>query len=255
MRQRPPNKWGILFSVIFGIFMVILDATVVNVAFPTLRREFGVGVNESQWVISVYTMALGIATPLAGFLADRFGIKRIYITGLAPSSSARRSAAWFPRRRSRSSARRSTASGFSPPRALFRASAAALPCHSARQSSLAHSPQKSRGLRSASSASRSCSRLRSAQSWAAGWWTTTCGVGSSTSTCLSACSASAWPRTFSSSARASAESHWTFWALSPRRLASARCSSPPQSHRTRDLARRRCSASSPSGLSSSQPSR
>ena len=61
MRQRPPNKWGILFSVIFGIFMVILDATVVNVAFPTLRREFGVGVNESQWVISVYTMALGIA--------------------------------------------------------------------------------------------------------------------------------------------------------------------------------------------------
>ena len=60
MRQRPPNKWGILFSVIFGIFMVILDATVVNVAFPTLRREFGVGVNESQWVISVYTMALGI---------------------------------------------------------------------------------------------------------------------------------------------------------------------------------------------------
>ncbi len=61
MRQRPPNKWGILFSVIFGIFMVILDATVVNVAFPTLRREFGVGVNESQWVISVYTMALGFA--------------------------------------------------------------------------------------------------------------------------------------------------------------------------------------------------
>jgi len=83
MRQQAPNKWGILFSVIFGIFMVILDATVVNVAFPTLRREFGVGVNESQWVISVYTMALGIATPLAGFLADRFGIKRIYITGLA----------------------------------------------------------------------------------------------------------------------------------------------------------------------------
>ena len=62
MRQQAPNKWGILFSVIFGIFMVILDATVVNVAFPTLRREFGVGVNESQWVISVYTMAPGIAT-------------------------------------------------------------------------------------------------------------------------------------------------------------------------------------------------
>jgi DHA2 family multidrug resistance protein len=63
--------------------MVILDSTVINVAFPTLREEFHASLTDSQWVISLYVVALGISTPLAGFLADRFGIKRIYITGLA----------------------------------------------------------------------------------------------------------------------------------------------------------------------------
>jgi EmrB/QacA subfamily drug resistance transporter len=77
-----PYKWKVLISVIFGIFMVILDTTVVNVAFQTLRTEFGAGINDSQWIISIYVLALGISTPLSGFLADRFGIKRIYLTGL-----------------------------------------------------------------------------------------------------------------------------------------------------------------------------
>jgi DHA2 family multidrug resistance protein len=76
-------KWKVLIAVIFGIFMVILDSTVINVAFPTLRAEFNAGLSDSQWIISVYVMALGIATPLAGYLADRFGIKRTYVTGLA----------------------------------------------------------------------------------------------------------------------------------------------------------------------------
>ncbi|MGH2670776.1 MAG: DHA2 family efflux MFS transporter permease subunit, partial [bacterium] len=77
-----PYKWKVLISVVFGIFMVILDTTVVNVAFQTLRTEFRAGINDSQWIISIYVLALGISTPLSGFLADRFGIKRIYLTGL-----------------------------------------------------------------------------------------------------------------------------------------------------------------------------
>jgi EmrB/QacA subfamily drug resistance transporter len=75
-------KWKLLVSVIFGIFMSTLDTTAVNVAFPTLRAEFGASLNEAQWIVSVYVLALGIATPVAGFLADRFGIKRVYVTGL-----------------------------------------------------------------------------------------------------------------------------------------------------------------------------
>src|SRR5512147_796877 len=76
------QKWKILISVMFGIFMIILDATVVNVAFPTLRREFNASLADAQWVLSIYVLALGVTTPVSGYLADRFGIKRIYLLGL-----------------------------------------------------------------------------------------------------------------------------------------------------------------------------
>jgi len=76
-------KWKVLGTVVFGIFMVILDSTVVNVAFQTLRQEFSSSLNDAQWILSVYVLALGISTPLAGFLADRFGAKRIYLAGLS----------------------------------------------------------------------------------------------------------------------------------------------------------------------------
>lgn len=79
---RLAYKWKVLISVIFGIFMIILDTTVVNVAFQTIRREYNTSLSNSQWVISIYTLALGIATPLSGFLSDRFGIKRMYVGGL-----------------------------------------------------------------------------------------------------------------------------------------------------------------------------
>ena len=77
------QKWKVLISIMFGIFMIILDATVVNVAFPTLRREFGATLADAQWVLSIYVLSLGVTTPVSGFLADRFGIKRVYLFGLA----------------------------------------------------------------------------------------------------------------------------------------------------------------------------
>jgi len=83
MAERLAYKWKVLISVIFGLFMVILDTTVVNVAFQTLLREYDATLTQAQWIISIYVLALGIGTPLAGFLADRFGIKRVFLTGLA----------------------------------------------------------------------------------------------------------------------------------------------------------------------------
>lgn len=76
-------KWKVLISVIFGIFMIILDTTVVNVAFRTLSNEFKADVNDAQWILSIYVLALGITTPLSGFLADRFGIKKLYLVALS----------------------------------------------------------------------------------------------------------------------------------------------------------------------------
>ncbi|HUI89893.1 MAG TPA: MDR family MFS transporter [Anaerolineales bacterium] len=82
------QKWKVLITVMFGLFMIILDSTIVNIAFPTLRREFGASLADAQWVISIYVLALGITTPLSGYLADRFGIKRVYLLGLAIFSLA-----------------------------------------------------------------------------------------------------------------------------------------------------------------------
>ena len=66
-----------------GMTMIILDATVINVAFRTLQLEFGGSLADSQWVLSIYVLALGVITPISGFLGDRFGVKRVYLAGLA----------------------------------------------------------------------------------------------------------------------------------------------------------------------------
>src|SRR4051812_35628643 len=76
-------KWKVLIAVTFGVFMIILDSTIVNIAFPTLRAQFGASLADAQWVLSIYVLALGVTTPSSGFLADMFGIKRMYLLGLA----------------------------------------------------------------------------------------------------------------------------------------------------------------------------
>ncbi|HEY8324468.1 MAG TPA: MFS transporter [Ktedonobacterales bacterium] len=72
-------------SVIFGTFMVIMDATIVNGALPTLRTVFSGSAGASgrrSGSSSGFVLAIGIVTPMAGLLADRFGIKRIYLLSL-----------------------------------------------------------------------------------------------------------------------------------------------------------------------------
>ncbi len=76
-------KWKVLICVIFGVFMIVLDSTVVNVALRTVQSAYNVSLSNAQWIVSVYVLALGIMTPMSGFLADRFGIKRMYVIGLA----------------------------------------------------------------------------------------------------------------------------------------------------------------------------
>ncbi len=80
-------KWKVLFAVVFGTFMVILDSTAINVAVPTLQKVFATAgqrasVDSVDGVLTAYILALGIVTPLAGWLSERFGIKRMYLTSL-----------------------------------------------------------------------------------------------------------------------------------------------------------------------------
>ena len=81
-------KWRVLFSVIFGTFMSILDNTVVNVALATLQKDFHASISHTQGVVTYYALSLGIVIPVAGFLADRFGIKRIYVISLVAFTTA-----------------------------------------------------------------------------------------------------------------------------------------------------------------------
>jgi EmrB/QacA subfamily drug resistance transporter len=75
-------KWLVAIAVIFGLFMAVLDTTVVNIALPKLQAVFGATLNDIQWIITGYTLAQTVSIPLFGFLADRFGSKWIYILSL-----------------------------------------------------------------------------------------------------------------------------------------------------------------------------
>ncbi|MBP2000373.1 EmrB/QacA subfamily drug resistance transporter [Paenibacillus shirakamiensis] len=68
-----------LLAVIVGMFMVILDSTVVNVALPHLREIFKTDYTTMQWTVTGYTLALSAVIPLAGWMTDRFGAKRIFL--------------------------------------------------------------------------------------------------------------------------------------------------------------------------------
>jgi EmrB/QacA subfamily drug resistance transporter len=76
-------KWIVAMVVIIGVFMAILDSTIVNIAIPRLQSVFGADLHSVQWVLTVYILAQGVATPAAAFLANRLGIKRFYIMSLA----------------------------------------------------------------------------------------------------------------------------------------------------------------------------
>jgi EmrB/QacA subfamily drug resistance transporter len=78
----PSNKWLVLVIVSFGFFMILLDTTVINVALQTLHEEFQSSLQQTQWIISVYVLAMGIVMPLSGYLSRRFGSRRIYLLGL-----------------------------------------------------------------------------------------------------------------------------------------------------------------------------
>src|SRR5205085_9216143 len=68
--------------VVLGTIMSILDTTVVNVAINTLAKEFHTNLTTIQWVSTGYTLALATVIPLTGWIADRFGTKRLYMTSI-----------------------------------------------------------------------------------------------------------------------------------------------------------------------------
>ena len=74
---------GPLLAVIVGMIMVILDSTAMNVALPGIVEDFKSDVSTMQWSITGYTLALAAVIPLAGWMTDRFGAKKIFLITIA----------------------------------------------------------------------------------------------------------------------------------------------------------------------------
>ena len=75
-------RWWTLGAVAFGLFMIMLDNTIVNVALPTIGRSLRIGVSELEWVVNAYTLAFAVLILTGGRLADLFGRRRLLVTGL-----------------------------------------------------------------------------------------------------------------------------------------------------------------------------
>ena len=76
------RKWWTLVAVSFGLFMIMLDNTVVNVALPSIRSDLGISVSELEWVVNAYALTFGVLLLTGGKLADLLGRRAIFIAGL-----------------------------------------------------------------------------------------------------------------------------------------------------------------------------
>jgi EmrB/QacA subfamily drug resistance transporter len=76
------RKWWTLGAVSFGLFMIMLDNTVVNVALPSIQRELGIGLSQLEWIVAGYALAFAALMLTGGKLADRYGRRLIFVVGL-----------------------------------------------------------------------------------------------------------------------------------------------------------------------------
>lgn len=76
------RKWWTLAAVSFGLFMIMLDNTVVNVALPSIQRDLGVGLSELEWVVAGYALTFAALMLIGGKLADMYGRRLIFVVGI-----------------------------------------------------------------------------------------------------------------------------------------------------------------------------
>lgn len=82
--QQPQDAQGIkryiplLVILMVGLFLAILNQTLLNVAIPHLITEFGVSANTAQWLLTGYMLVNGALIPLSPFLIERFAVRRLF---------------------------------------------------------------------------------------------------------------------------------------------------------------------------------
>jgi EmrB/QacA subfamily drug resistance transporter len=76
------RKWWTLAAVAFGLFMIMLDNTVVNVALPSIQEDLGVGLSELEWIVTGYALTFAALMLIGGKLADAYGRRRVFVIGI-----------------------------------------------------------------------------------------------------------------------------------------------------------------------------
>src|SRR5206468_3630202 len=82
MRSHATNRWVVLVLICLAQFMVVLDATIVNVALPSIKTDLQLSEGGLQWIINAYTLVFGGFLLLGGRLGDLLGRKRLFLVGL-----------------------------------------------------------------------------------------------------------------------------------------------------------------------------
>src|SRR5881409_3266555 len=82
------SRWIALVVLCVGVLMIILDATVVNVALPSIQSDLGFSQSNLAWVVNAYLIAFGGLLLLAGRLGDLVGRRRIFLIGLTIFTAA-----------------------------------------------------------------------------------------------------------------------------------------------------------------------
>jgi EmrB/QacA subfamily drug resistance transporter len=88
MSEPHPRRWIVLGVIAISQLMVVLDATIVNIALPRAREDLGISAADQQWVITAYTLAFGGLLLLGGRIADYWGRKRTFLVGAVGFAAA-----------------------------------------------------------------------------------------------------------------------------------------------------------------------
>src|SRR3954465_1689599 len=78
-----PKRWLTLAAVVFAVFVTTLDNTVVNVALPSMQRDLHLGISGLSWIVNGYVLSFAVLLLTGGRLADSWGRRRAFLTGLA----------------------------------------------------------------------------------------------------------------------------------------------------------------------------
>src|SRR5215831_16748896 len=82
------NPWIVLVLVCLAQFMVVLDATITNVALPSIKVDLGMSDSDLQWIVNAYTLMFGGFLLLGGRAGDLVGRKKVFLIGLVIFTTA-----------------------------------------------------------------------------------------------------------------------------------------------------------------------